>query len=196
MAHLIQGFTVFLSFLRLGGQKAKLHSHKAFLINKYMMQCRTETPGAVLTRVRFLGKASDFSPGVNFQCRLSHSVCTAPVSVQSHTCAHVKKNKKIPNTGRHIIVSTYENTAPFCRINTQGSSLALERRHTNATRTKAALGLVLFQTVQFGRNRRRCVCSCGSFTQVKRPQFSARNRQRQNGSTEMYSPIRRHTKNN
>ena len=48
----------------------------------------TEKPGAILTRVRFPGAARDFlpegcSPRVNFQCRLSYGVRTAP-RVQSH----------------------------------------------------------------------------------------------------------------
>ena len=30
----------------------------------------TEKPGAILTRVRVLGAANDFSPSVNFQCIL------------------------------------------------------------------------------------------------------------------------------
>ena len=40
--------------------------------------CPTEKSGAILTRVRVPGVARDFSPRVNFQCRLSCGVRTAP----------------------------------------------------------------------------------------------------------------------
>ena len=53
--------------------------------------CLTETPGAILTPVQVpgAGVARDFSPRVNFQCRLSYSVCTAPVCncMHQHLCA-------------------------------------------------------------------------------------------------------------
>ena len=44
----------------------------------------TEKPGAILTRVRVPGAARDFSPRINFQCRLSHGVRTAPVHTRTH----------------------------------------------------------------------------------------------------------------
>ena len=49
---------------------------------------RTGTP---LTQVRFSGAARDFSPRVNFQCRLSYSVRTPPCATTCiNICAHVK----------------------------------------------------------------------------------------------------------
>ena len=39
----------------------------------------TEKPGAILTRVRVPDASRDFSPRVNFQCRLSYGGCTALV---------------------------------------------------------------------------------------------------------------------
>ena len=49
----------------------------------------TEKPGVLLTRVRVPGAARDFSPRVNFQCRLSYGVRTAPVcnGMYQHLCA-------------------------------------------------------------------------------------------------------------
>ena len=49
----------------------------------------TEKPGAILTRVRVPGAAKDFSPRVNFLCRLSYGVRTAPVynHMHQHLCA-------------------------------------------------------------------------------------------------------------
>ena len=65
----------------------------------------------MLTRVRFPAAASEFSPSVNFQCRLSFLRCphSAP-PVQSHPsyiCEHVKN----PNTDSYAIIWTHENTA-------------------------------------------------------------------------------------
>ena len=49
---------------------------------------RTGTP---LRQVRFPGAARDFSPRVNFQCRLSHGVRIPPCSTAcNNICAHVK----------------------------------------------------------------------------------------------------------
>ena len=54
----------------------------------HYVERRTGTP---LTPVRFPGAASDFSPRVNFQCRLSYGVCTPPCAVAyNNTCAHAK----------------------------------------------------------------------------------------------------------
>ena len=49
----------------------------------------TEKPSAILTRVRVPGAARDFSLGVNFQCRFSYGVCSAPVCnrMHRHLCA-------------------------------------------------------------------------------------------------------------
>ena len=54
----------------------------------------TEKPGAILTQVRVPGVARDFSPRVNFQRRLSYSVCTAPVCnrMHQHLCARSKSH--------------------------------------------------------------------------------------------------------
>ena len=89
------------------------------------MQCRTETPGAELTRVQFLGKASDFSPGVNFQCRLSHSVCTAPVSVQSHASTPVRTLMIPSMAATYTIVWTHENTHTFIRMGSAALAAAV-----------------------------------------------------------------------
>ena len=43
------------------------------------------------TQVRFPSAARDFSPRVNFQCRLSHGVRTSPCTIACiYICAHVK----------------------------------------------------------------------------------------------------------
>ena len=53
-----------------------------------LIEHRTVTP---LTQFRFPGAARDFSPRVNFQCRLSYSVCTPPCVIACiYTCAHIK----------------------------------------------------------------------------------------------------------
>ena len=47
--------------------------------------------GTLLTQVRFPSAARDFSPKVNFQCRLSYGVRTPPCAIACiNTCAHVK----------------------------------------------------------------------------------------------------------
>ena len=47
--------------------------------------------GTSLTQVRFPGAARDFSPKVNFQCRLSYGVRTFPCAVaRINIYAHVK----------------------------------------------------------------------------------------------------------
>ena len=53
-----------------------------------LVKRRTGTP---LTQVRFPSAARDFSPGVNFQCRLSYGVCTPPCAIAwINIRAHVK----------------------------------------------------------------------------------------------------------
>ena len=53
-----------------------------------LVQRRTGTP---LAQVRLPGAAGDFSPRVNFQCRLSYGVRTPPcASACIDICAHVK----------------------------------------------------------------------------------------------------------
>ena len=51
-----------------------------------LVECRDVTP---LTQVRFPGAARDFSPRVNFQCRLSFGVRTHP-RVQSYALTFVR----------------------------------------------------------------------------------------------------------
>ena len=64
-------------------------------------RCNTDA-GSVPWRTR------DFSPTVNFQCRLSYGIHTAPgCSHMHHACVHVY----IPNTGSHSTVKTHERTA-------------------------------------------------------------------------------------
>ena len=47
--------------------------------------------GTLPTQVRFPGAARDFSPTVNFQCRLSYDVRTPPCATACiNICAHVK----------------------------------------------------------------------------------------------------------
>ena len=53
-----------------------------------LVEYRTGTPP---TQVRFPGAARDFSPRVNFQCRLSDGVPTPPRAIACiYICAHVK----------------------------------------------------------------------------------------------------------
>ena len=66
--------------------------------------CPNEKPGAILTWVQITG-----GPRVNFHCRLSYSVCTAPC-VQSHASTLVCM-LKIPNAGSRTIVWTHKNAA-------------------------------------------------------------------------------------
>ena len=68
----------------------------------------TEKPGAILTLVRVPGAARDFSPRASFQCRLPYGVRAAPECNRMHQ--HTR-TFKIPNTGRHTIIWTHENTA-------------------------------------------------------------------------------------
>ena len=49
-----------------------------------LVQRPTEKPGAVLARVRVPVAARDFSPRVNFHCRLCYGVRTAPLSNRMH----------------------------------------------------------------------------------------------------------------
>ena len=47
--------------------------------------------GIPLGQVRFPGAAKEFSPEVNFQCRLSYGVRTPPCAIACiNVCAHVK----------------------------------------------------------------------------------------------------------
>ena len=65
---------------------------------------------AKLTQVQVPGVARDFSPKVNFQCRLSNSVRTCSPRVQSRASTSVR-TLKIPSSGSHTIVWTHKNTS-------------------------------------------------------------------------------------
>ena len=54
-----------------------------------LVERTAEKSGAILARVRVPGAAKDFSPRVNFQCRLFYGVRTAPVCnrMHQHLCA-------------------------------------------------------------------------------------------------------------
>ena len=72
-------------------------------------------------QLRFPGTARDFSPGVNFQCRLSHSVRTRHWAIACiNICAHVKdpvvhvRAKWIMETIKHP-ACTVGQTARLCR---------------------------------------------------------------------------------
>ena len=79
---------------------------------------RTGTPP---TQVRFPGAATDFSPKVNFQCRLSYSVRTPPCAISwIYICAHVKdpaihvKARRATETLKHQ-ACTVVMVARLCR---------------------------------------------------------------------------------
>ena len=65
-------------------------------------ECPTEKPGATLTQVRVPGAARDFSPSVNFQCRLTVSIQPPCSLTRINICEHITNRKKI---------WTQENTA-------------------------------------------------------------------------------------
>ena len=68
---------------------------------------RTDTP---LTQVRVPGTAWDFSPRVNFQCRLSYGVRTPPCATAFiNICAHVKDS--IVHVRDRWIMETLKHTA-------------------------------------------------------------------------------------
>ena len=55
-------------------------------VARQLVEHRTGKPQ---TLIRFPGATSDFSPRVNFQCRLSYGVCTPPFAI-AYICAHTK----------------------------------------------------------------------------------------------------------
>ena len=64
--------------------------------------------GMLLTKVRFPSMARDFSPRVNFQCRLSYSVCTPPGAVACiYICAHVKDSVVCIRVQCFMAIHTY-----------------------------------------------------------------------------------------
>ena len=71
---------------------------------------------AAETKVRFPGAAKDFSPRVNFQCRLSFSVRTPPCTIACiNICAHVKD--PVVHVRAWWIMATQTN--PACTIATK-----------------------------------------------------------------------------
>ena len=69
------------------------------------MESVAEAPGAILTRVRLRGVTRDFSPRVNFRCRLSCCSHTAQCDI---ACINICLHVKITDTGSHTIVWTHE----------------------------------------------------------------------------------------
>ena len=59
-----------------------------------LVERQIEKSGANLTRVQVLGAARDFSPRVNFQCRLFYRVRTTPVCKHASTCVRTFKKKQ------------------------------------------------------------------------------------------------------
>ena len=72
-----------------------------------LVESQTGTP---LTQVRFPGAARDFSPGVNFQCRLSYGVRTPPYAITCiDICAHMKN--PVVNVRVRWTMQTLKHTA-------------------------------------------------------------------------------------
>ena len=73
------------------------------------VECPTERPGAILTRVRVPGAERDYFTRSQ-HLRLLQTVLRCPYStrVKSHASTAVR-TFKIPNTGSHTIVWTQEN---------------------------------------------------------------------------------------
>ena len=67
----------------------------------------TEKPGAILTRVRVPGEARDFSPRINFQCKLSYGIFTAPMCsrMYQHLCARTKTTQKNYKKKTHTLAT-------------------------------------------------------------------------------------------
>ena len=62
-----------------------------------LVEYQTEKPGALLMQVLVHGMARDFSPRVNFQCRLSSLTASIqPLCPIAYTniCAHIKNPKQ------------------------------------------------------------------------------------------------------
>ena len=96
-----------------------------------LIQRRTRTP---LTQVRFPGAERDFSPRVNFQCRLCYGVPTSSCAIACiDICAHVRdpvvrvRVRWITETLRHSACTT-GRVARLCR--SWLSSEEAPRRHS------------------------------------------------------------------
>ena len=75
-------------FEKRAGPWGRVHLHQMGGDVAQLVQHWTGTP---LMQVWFPDVARDFSPRVNFQCRLSHNVCTPLCAIACiYICAHVK----------------------------------------------------------------------------------------------------------
>ena len=94
----VVGQLVFVPFVRTpvnSKRKKLLFKHEVSIVNNNgvgnVAQLVEHRTGTSPTQVRFPGAARDFSPRVNFQCRLCYSVCTPPSAIACiYICAHVK----------------------------------------------------------------------------------------------------------
>ena len=73
-------------------------------------QLKERQTGTLLAQVRFSGRARNFSPEVNFQCRHSYGVRTPPCATAFiNICAHVKDS--IVHVRDRWIMETLKHTA-------------------------------------------------------------------------------------
>ena len=70
----------------------------------------TEKPDAILTQVQVPGAAREFSPRVNFHCRLSSGACTAPCVIASVNTGAARDFS--PRVNFHCRLSSGACTAP------------------------------------------------------------------------------------
>ena len=98
----------------------------------------TKKPGAILTRVRVPGAARDFSPRVNFQCRLSYGVRTAPGCnhIHQHLCArqnpwtlaatllfqHAKIRHRLVGTGSAALAAAVPYSGKATHLSREGNT--------------------------------------------------------------------------
>ena len=103
----------------------------------WWVQHQTVTP---LTLVRLPGTARDFSPRLNFQCRLSYSVSTPPCAIACiYICVHVScspcqssmvyGNTKTPNMYGRLESATLSQL-PFHEKSNPNFPIAKSRRHS------------------------------------------------------------------
>ena len=85
--------------------------------------------GTLLTQVRFLGAARDFSPRVNFQCRLSYGVRTPLCAIAcTNICAHVKdpvvhaRIRWIRETLKHQACHRRQGSATLSQLDFRGEN--------------------------------------------------------------------------
>ena len=101
-----------------------------------LVEHRTVTP---LTQVRFPGAERDFSPGVNFQCRLSYVCVRTPSCTITciNVCAHVKD--PVVHVRVRWIVQTLKHPACMSQQVFTGESYpnsSREKSHWNNTVVK------------------------------------------------------------